>query len=256
MISYAVNPYSLHQPVDEINSEVLSLTLKDDNGNLMNISDLGSEISLKIPISEKAENETPSVDEYSVPDFMLYRDFTESYGNSKIKLSLDLQKSAPFELYVKYGAKPTKEDYDFATTLDKENCQDKTSICANISHHVWFDAERKGKYYIGLLHKGISTRKRRSTLAVDPPEKGLQLGQILKKRMPRSNSQSTHSVEELCVKFKDPPIDETTGKGTMDSPPYDPQESVNFTVVVDSVGCRYWSESNQQWLNDGCKVST
>ncbi|XP_022790315.1 polycystic kidney disease protein 1-like 2 [Stylophora pistillata] len=254
MITYAANPYSIQQPANEISSEVLSLTLKDDNGNVINISDLASEIALKVPISEKIGNETPSVDEYSVPDFMLYRDFTEIHGNSKIKLSLNLQKSALFEMYVKYGARPSKEDFDFFTTLDKKTCRDKTNICGNVSHHVWFDAERKGKYFIGLLQKEISTRKRRSTAAVDSLKESLQVSQIPKKRIARSNSELTRSNQELCVKFKNPPEDETTMNETIDLPPYDPEKSVNFTVVVDSVGCRYWSESNQQWLSDGCKA--
>lgn len=66
------------------------MIFKDDNGNVMNILDLGLEIFLKILISEKVENEILLVDEYLVLDFMLYWDFIESYGNSKIKLFLDL----------------------------------------------------------------------------------------------------------------------------------------------------------------------
>lgn len=69
---------------------MFSLIFKDDNGNVMNILDLGLEIFLKILISEKVENEILLVDEYLVLDFMLYWDFIESYGNSKIKLFLDL----------------------------------------------------------------------------------------------------------------------------------------------------------------------
>lgn len=256
MIRYAVNPYSVHQVFEELNSEVVSLTLKDDSGNVINISDLHSEISLKVPINKKIGNDTPLVEEYSVPNFMLYREFTENHGNSKIKLSLNLQRSAAFELYVKYGVKPTQKDYDYFTTLDKDTCQNKTNSCANVSHHVWFDAERKGKYFIGLLQKEASTRKRRSASTIDSPKKVLQLSKILKKRMPRSLSQLNKTEEELCVKFKDPPKTGTTVNVTVKLPPHDPEKSVNFTVEVDSVGCRYWSESKQEWMSDGCKVST
>lgn len=119
MISYNINPHILgDQPFDEIDSKVLSVTLKDEYGNVINISNLHSPISLKIPLKTTGNRTTPDED-YSVPDVMLHRVFTENRGNSLVKLSLKLERPAPFEVYVKYGARPTKEDYDYFATMKK-----------------------------------------------------------------------------------------------------------------------------------------
>lgn len=252
MISYNVNPYSVDQAFDKINSKVVSLILKDDRGKIINISNLTSDISLTVPLT-KTGNDTPQVEEYSVPEFMMYRVFTENQGNSLAKFSLDLDRPAPFEVYVKYGATPTKQDYDYFTTLDKGTCQNETQSC-NVSHHVWFDAERPGKYFIGLVQKS-TVRERRSASKIGSPKNNLKLNDAPRERTRRSLPQLDNSDENLCVKFKDPPTPQTVNV-TIKMPPYDPKTSVNFTFEVDSVGCLYWSETKEQWTSEGCKVRT
>lgn len=253
MISYNVNPHSIGgQTFDEISSKVVSLTLKDENGNEINISNLHSPISLTVPLKNTG-NKTPPIEEYTVPDVMLYRVFTENGGNSLIALSFKLERPAPFEVYVKYGARPTKQDYDYFTTLDVGTCQNEELSC-NVSTHVWFDAERQGKYFIGLLQTSTG-RERRSASKMGDPDKDLQR-KVPKKRMSRSLSQLNNPDEKLCVKFKDPPTPQSMINETVKMPPYDPETSVNFTLEVDSAGCLYWSETKEQWMSDGCKVRT
>ncbi|KAL9954010.1 hypothetical protein ACROYT_G041497 [Oculina patagonica] len=253
MISYNVNPHSIGgENFDEISSKVISLTLKDENGNEINISNLHSPISLTVPL-KSTENKTLPAEEYTVPDVMLYRVFTENRGNSLVELSFKLERPAPFEVYVKYGARPTKDDYDYFTTLDVGTCQNEELSC-NVSTDVWFEAERQGKYFIGLLQKS-SGRERRSASKIDDPDKDLQR-KVPKKRMSRSVSQLNNPDEELCVKFKDPPTPQPVLNVTAKTPAYDPETSVNFTMEVDSAGCLYWSETKEQWMSDGCKAGT
>lgn len=252
MISYNINPHILgDQPFDEIDSKVLSVTLKDEYGNVINISNLHSPISLKIPLKTTGNRTTPDED-YSVPDVMLHRVVTENRGNSLVKLSLTLERPAPFEVYVKYGARPTKEDYDYFTTINEETCQNGEESC-DVSTQVWFDAERKGKYFIGLIQKSKS-RKRRDASKRDSLNVLAQ--NPSKKRRSRSLSQLNKQDENLCVKFKDPPTAKPVANVTVKKAPYDPETSVNFTVEVDSTGCLYWSETEEEWMSEGCKVST
>lgn len=253
MISYNVNPHSVGgQTYDGIDTKVVSLTLKDESGNVINIANLHSAISLTVPIKNTG-NKTPPVEEYSVPDIMFYRVFTENRGNSSVRLSFNLERPAPFEVYVKYGARPTKQDYDYFTTLDVGTCQNETLSC-NVSTHVWFDAERQGKYFIGLLQQSKS-RERRSASKINYRDRDLQW-KVPKKRMPRSLSSLNNPDEKLCVKFKDPPTAQPMVNVTVKMPPYDTETSVNFTLEVDSTGCLYWSETKEQWLSEGCKVRT
>ena len=252
MISYNTNPHILgDQPLDEINSKVLSVTLKDESGNVINISNLHSAISLTVPLKNTGNRTTP-VEEYSVPDVMLYRVFTENHGNSLVQLSFKLERSAPFEVYVKYGIRPTKEDYDYFATIDEETCQNGGESC-NVSAQVWFDAERKGKYFIGLIQKSKSRERRSASkreslnvLALNAPQKWRS----------RSLSQLNNHDEKLCVEFKDPPTPQPVVNVTVTNAPYDPESSVNFTLEIDSTGCLFWSETEEQWMSAGCKVSS
>lgn len=251
MISYNINPHFLDdQPFDEITSKVLSVTLKDEHGNVINISNLHSAISLTVPLKNTGNRTTP-IKEYSVPDVMLYRVFTENRGNSLVQLSFKLERPAPFEVYVKYGARPTKDDYDYFATIDEETCQNGEESC-NVSTQVWFDAERKGKYVIGLIQKS-KLRERRSASKRD--SLNVSALNASKKWRSRSLFQLNHQDEKLCVKFKDPPTPQTVVNVTPTNAPYDPEISVNFTLEVDSTGCRYWSETEEKWISEGCKVS-
>lgn len=252
MISYNINPHALgDQAFDEINTKVVSLTLKDESGNEISISNLPSAISLTVPLKETG-NKTPQVKEYSVPDVMLFRVFTENRGNSLVKLSLKLERPAPFEVYVRYGARPSKKDYDYFTTIEGTSCQNANLSC-NESTYVWFDAARQGKYFIALLQKS-NARKRRSAWNIDYTDNDLRR-KIPKNRMARSLSQLNNPEEKLCVKYKDPPISQPLVNVTV-MPPYDPETSVNFTLEVDSARCLYWSETKEQWISEGCKVRT
>ena len=252
MTSYNINPYFLgDQALDEITSKVLSVILKDEHGNVINISNLHSAISLTVPLKNTGNKTTP-VEEYSVPDVMLHRVFTENRGNSLVQLSFKLERPAPFEVYVKYGARPTKEDYDYFATIDKETCQNGEESC-NASTQIWLDAERKGKYFIGLIQKSKS-RERRSTSKRD----SLNILALNASKTWRSRSilQLNNEDEKLCVKFKDPPTPQPVVNVTVKSAPYDPETSVNFTLEVDSARCLYWSETEERWMSEGCKVRT
>ena len=237
---------------DQSPDEVLSVTLKDENGNVINISNLHSAISLTVPLKNTGNRTTP-VEEYSVPDVMLHRVFTEKRGNSLVQLSFKLERPAPFEVYVKYGARPTKEDYDYFATIGEETCQNGAKSC-NVSTQVRFDAERKGKYFIGLIQTSKS-RERRSASKRYTLKNVLALN-IPYKRKSRSLSQLNNQDEKLCVKFKDAPTPQPVINVTVKSPPYDPETSVNFTLEVDSTRCLFWSETEEQWMSEGRKVST
>ena len=37
-------------------------------------------------------------------------------------------------------------------------------------------------------------------------------------------------------------------------PQYDPRSDVNYTFTVTQSSCLYWSEDEEKWTSDGCKV--
>ena len=167
-----------------------------------------------------------------------------------------LDRDAPFEIYVKYGAEPTKQEYDCVTSLKEQPCQNKTQLCS-VSHYVWFDAKHRGKYFIGLLqkHRKSNVRERRSASEIVSPTTDAPDNHTPRQPIVRSLLQVNDQDEQLCVKFKGPPTQQPVVQNkTLTLPPYDSQTSVNFTLEVDSAGCLYWSEDREQWMSEGFKV--
>lgn len=252
MIDFKVNPYTAHQPDNEINSQVLSLILKDATGHVINVSNLHTAISLTVPLKKSKNSAERQVVEYSVPEVMIYRLVTTQRNSTSIRISLALDQEAPFQVYVKHGARPTTEDYDFSTTLDARPCLDKVNVC-KFSHHIWFDAKHRGTYFIGLLQTDskLKGRKRRSALEKMSSESHALGDNAPRQRVSESLLQE-NDTEHRCVKIKVSP----TSQETIAVPAYDPKTAVNFTLEVVSAACLYWSEKEEEWKSEGCKVST
>ena len=256
MINYKVNPYAVHPSSDEINSQVVSLILKDETGKIIDVTNLHTDISLTIPLKKSKNSTRPLVPEYSVPEVMTYRVVTTHHEKTSIRISLRLDRGKPFQVYIKYGTRPTQQDYDFFTTLDKRPCQKRNKLC-NVTHHVWYDAKHCGKYFIGLLQKDSTSklRKRRSDSDTVSHENYASRNNSPRRRISRSLLQVNDTDEDLCVKTKVPPMREQLVRNiTLISPPYDPETSVNFSLEVNSAGCLYWSEKKEAWMSEGCKV--
>jgi len=256
LIDYKINPYGVHQSTYDITSQVVSLILKDETGKVVDVANLQTDISLRVPLKKSNNRTSPQVKDYSVPDVMMYRAVTIHREKTAIRISLTLDRDAPFEIYVKYGAEPTKQDYDYVTTLKEQPCKNKTQLCS-VSHYVWFDAKHRGKYFIGLLqkHRKSNVRERRSASEIVSPTTDAPGNHAPGQRILRSLLQINDQDEQLCVKFKEPPTQQPVVQNkTLTLPPYDSQTSVNITLEVDSAGCLYWSEDKEQWMSEGCKV--
>ena len=251
MIDFKVNPYTAHEPSSVINSQVLSFIVKDVTGHVINVSNLHTDISLTVPLKKSKNSTERQVVEYSVPEVMIYRLVTTHRKSTSIRISLTLDRGAPFQVYVKHGTRPTKQDYDFSTTLDARPCLDKANVC-NVSHHIWFDAKDRGTYFIGLLQTNskLKGRKRRSALDNISSESHALGDNAPRQRVSESLLQ-INDTEHQCVKIKVSP----KRQETIVLPAYDHKTTVNFTLEVDSAGCLYWSEEEEEWKSEGCKVS-
>lgn len=56
-----------------------------------------------------------------------------------------------------------------------------------------------------------------------------------------------------CIKVKDPPP--TPSKFVLDVKTYNPETDVTYQFSSSVSACMFWSEAEQQWKKDGCKVS-
>lgn len=253
IINYKVNPYTVRQSVDDdINSQVVSIVLKDEVGQVINVSNLHGNILLTVPLKKTRNITTPPVDAYTVPDVMAYRVVTTYHESTSLRILLTLKRHAPIEVYVKYGSKPTKTNYDHASILQKEPCQNNLQFC-NVSHYLWFNADRPGQYFVGLVETLVEES---STSPLNSLANGVPFVNFRKRRVARSLETMKNSYGHQCVRLKEAPTKQPIFENiTRSLRQYDPEKSVNFTLEVDVARCLYWSEDKEQWMSEGCKVS-
>lgn len=241
MIGYNFNPYTSHNTSRRVRSKVVSLVLKDDSGEALDVTDLPSDIEINIPVSQHEPDNTPRpahLDDFLNLGSMRYHLVTASEPNTTLKLSITMKTPASITAYIKFGQQPTQTSYDEVIELSQENkAVSLISDCKSTekcSYNIIVNCNVSGKYYIGLLvndeNQTVHSRVRRSIL-------------------------SEGASKENCVKFKDPPPTVATpAEYTILVPQYDPDSSVNYSLQVDTIWCAYWSQTEEKWTNEGCKV--
>ena len=239
MIIYNFNPYTTHHSTSRVKSRVVSLVLKDDNGEALDVTDLPSDIQINISqTSERDPGNTTSQsqeDDFLNPGTMKYRVVTIHEANTTLKLSMALKTPTAITAYVKFGKHPTQTSYDIVIDLSEEKMGSHCESSKKCSYDILISCNASGKYHIGLLgretNRTVHLRRKRSLL-------------------------SAGASKEKCVKFKDPPSTLAPPvESTILVPQYDPDSSVNYSLQVNAIWCVYWSETEERWTNEGCKVT-
>ena len=238
MINFNFNPYTTHHSSSRVKSNVVSLVLKDDNGEALDVTDLPSEIKINIPSSERDPGSITSQSQegdFLNPGTMKYHIIVAHETNTTLKLSLTMKSPTALTAYVKFGKHPTQTSFDIVIDLSEEKLVSNCKSSAECSHDILISCNTSGKYYIGLLgqeeNRTVHSRVKRSVL-------------------------STGTSQEKCVKFKDPPPTLAPQiESTILVPKYDPDSSVNYSLQVNAIWCVYWSEPEERWTNEGCKVT-
>ena len=242
MINYNFNPYTTHHSSRRVKSNVVSLVLKDDSGEALDVTDLPSQIQISIPTSGNDSGSTTSqsqTDDFLNPGSIQYHVITAREANITLKLSIKINQPAAITAYIKFGEQPTQTSYDKVIELSEENdIQTFVSDCTSsekCSYDILISCNASGKYYIGFLireeNRTVHSRGKRSLL-------------------------SEGASNEKCVKFKDPPPTLTPPvESTILVPQYNPDSSINYSVQVHAIWCVYWSETEERWTNEGCKVT-
>ena len=236
MIIFYFNPYTTHHRRSRVKSNVVSLALKDDNGEALDVTDLPSEIQIKIPTSQHDQGCNASqTDDFLNPGTIQYHVITVHETNTTLKLSMTMKKLAAITVFIKFGKHPTQTSYDIAIDLSEGKLVSSCKSSEKCSHNILISCNASGKYYIGLLqrqeNRTVHSRVKRSVL-------------------------SAGESQEKCVKFKDPPPTLVPPvKSIILEPQYDPDSSVNYSLQVNAIWCMYWLESEERWTNEGCKVT-
>ena len=238
MIKYAFNPQASPNSTNQVNSNVLNIDLKDNNGHALQIKDLPEDIVIEIPVSQNYENTTPLTKHFLNPELMHYHSIHVQQPQTTVKFSTWVCLQASVTAYIRYGEKPSELVFDDVVVLpSKGNSSD--SNCRNGDDNVrdiLIAAKRPGEYYIGLRLGN----------------EGMETVQSSRKR--RSVSPESSSLDH-CMQFKPPPpTSPPPDEFVVVSPEYDPAKSANYSVQVTTFWCAYWDDTTERWSSEGCKA--
>ena len=242
MTAVNFNPYTWDNSSKAVQSSVTSLELQSGNGTKAKVSNLDEDIVMVIPISNAPTNNSNAseVREHSFlkPNKMSVRSYHAELADVPVSILMSVTEvGVVIELFVKFGSRPTIDDFDHNATITfKSTCENRTgeqneTSCFPDESSITVIPPKAGLLYVGILFLEATnttehSRKRRSCFGHG--------------RQRRS-----------CVGFKDPPPKGVTKTVV---PQYDPSTDLNYTMIITQSSCLYWSEDKEKWTSDGCKV--
>ena len=246
MLSFSFNPYTWDSSKERVDSDVVTLQLKNNKGELIKVSNLSEDIVIITPL-KPGKNFMEKAKYFTKNDNLLFHEIVVRFGNTLLMMEINPQEPNVYLFaYMRFGQRPTSQDYDLNATISHdEKCvwmlsaHDKSegqTVCSLNPHApIQVLAERPGKYFLGLKNYNATVNLSHKR------DKRSCLGGRRRKRS--------------CVEVKDPPPTPPQGENVSVMPVYDSTTDQKYTLKVVLGSCVYWSEKFDKWISSGCRVS-
>ena len=237
------NPFTWDKTSELVHSDVLTLELKDNKRSTIKVSELSSNVFIKLPLkraSSPVKNKTFFTKNGTSRFHLIRNDF----GNTLIQLEIKpVDANVKLSFFMRYGHRPTEEEHDLNGTVSsnewciwksmQEEIEQKR-VCSSYGlAPIQIRAEKPGKYYVEVRS-----------------DKSFMKPNLRKKRSCFGHGRERRS----CVEVKDPPPTPPKGENITYMPKYDPDTDHNYTMQVSLGSCVYWSWERQVWTTEGCQV--
>lgn len=155
------------------------------------------------------------------------------------------------EVYVDYKTRPTLKKHVFSAITPNTNYCNQTKSALNCSAEAYVIVLSSavtghiGLHYVGVRYPGPKN---------DNPASSEEMGQG-KGRIRRGCDSHGGRQKRSCIGVKDLPTTPTPTPKII-IPRYNESTDVNYTTSATVTNCLYWSEPEQAWTDDGCKVNS
>lgn len=236
------NPYTWDNSSKMIKSSVTDLELQSEDERELNVSNLNNDIEIVIPISNPQPNSSNMTGHFFLkPQKMSIHSYFAEQADVPVTIRMSVQKDdVVLELFVKYGSRPTIDDFDqnftvaFVSTCEKQtHSKQNATSCYIEDRFIKVLPSEPALLYVGVLFIGAKNTTEHSR----------------RKRSCFGHGRQRRS----CVGFKDPPPEGGVARPIV--PQYDPSTDLNYTMSIAQSICLYWSEDKDIWTSDGCKVN-
>lgn len=254
MLAFKNNPFTWDKSAQTVKSSVLDFKLKASGGETLNISGLPEPVALFIPIAsqEQSSDEGNSSTEIlfaktsNGTSNIRYHRFTVSSHDVLVTIQIKPEKGRTMDIFVNYKTKPTPQSNIFNTTIPN------FSSCTNMTRNSSNGLNCSSDPYTFSFSSLISGHTGTHFLGIRYIKKHSGADNINSRRK-RSCGQSHGRVKRSCVDVKDAP---TTPPPTpkIIIPTYNSSTDANYSLSISVSGCLYWSESQEKWTSEGCRV--
>jgi len=236
------NPYTWDNSSKMIKSSVTDLELQSEDERELNVSNLDNDVEIVIPISNPPTNSSNMTRHFFLkPQKMSIHSYFAELADVPVTIGMSVQKDGVvLELFVKYGSRPTIDDFDqnftvaFVSTCETQTySKQNATSCSIEDRFIKVVPSEPGLLYVGVLFIGVKNTTEHSR----------------KKRSCFGHGRQRRS----CVGLKDPPPEGGVAQPIV--PQYDPSTDLNYTMSIAQSICLYWSEEKDKWTSDGCKVN-
>ena len=201
MFSFSFNPYTWDATKERVGSDVVTLHLKNNDSELIKVSDLTEDIIIITPLKLQQILATEKSWYFTKNDDLRFHEINVKYENTLLMLEIKPQDpTVHLFVYMRFGQRPTTQDYDLNATIshdekcvwmlsahDKSEGQTVSSLNPNATIKVL--AERPGKYFLKKFqcHSELISQKREKILSWWKAKKAL---------LHRSQRSTTHPTPE------------------------------------------------------------
>ena len=234
------NPFTWDITRERVHSDVLTLEIKDDQGKTIKVSQLPSDVTMKISL-EQPYSVIENSHLFIKKNDSRFHEIVVNYENTLIQL--ETHAAVDLIIFIKFGSRPTINEHDLNGTVSRnEVCVwtriqgkiDWKRLCSrNGINPIQFLAQKAGRYFIEVRsHEGFIKPHQRQKCSC--------FGHGRQKRS--------------CNEVKSPPPTSSQNKNVSVVPAYDPSTDHNYTLRVALASCVYWSDDRQMWTTEGCQV--